>query len=339
MNILKVTLKRNVLLAICLSAGISTLAFAQKSSSANISARFAHAQFDAKTNTYSLDMEMKSAGARQQLFGMNLRFFYDASELEFVSVGDLYPGYQLLGGQPKVFKGNADSGNKMFDFEESAAYVNGAIQLIKEDAPLEIVPNQWIKVGKLNFKLPGTIAPGSRVCPTVIWDMQESAQKGGFFPGDDGVVITVLENNPATPQISAPANVSTVAFNWAYDNSNNLPHGRPLNQECFSLGTSTTASYEAAVGERGYALYQNYPNPFVDNTTIEFVLPEAQEAHLIFCDVTGKVIHTIEGDYKAGNNAVNIVRTAWPVQGGMLFYRLETGDYSSPALKMTVIER
>ena len=339
MNNLKVTLTRNVLLAICLSAGISTLAFSQKSSSANISTRFAHAQFDAKTNTYSLDMEMKAEGARQQLFAMNLRFFYDASKLDFASVSELPAAYQLLGGQPKAFKGNADSGYKMFNLEESAAYVNSAIQLVKEDEPLEIQTNQWIKVGKLNFKLSSAIVPGSRVCPAVIWDLQENAKKGGFFPGDDGVVITVLENNPNTPQISAPANVSTMAFNWAYDKSNNLPYGRPLNQECFSVATSTTASYEAAVGERGYALYQNYPNPFVDNTVIEFVLPEAQEARLIFCDVTGKIVHTIQGDYKAGQNAVQIVRTAWPIQGSMLFYRLETGDYSSPALKMTVIER
>ncbi len=339
MNILKVTLTRNVLLAICLSAGISTLALAQKSSSVNISTRFAHAKFDAKTNTYSLDMEMMSAGARQKLFGMNLRFFYDASKMEFSSVGDLPAAYQLMGGQPKAFKGNADSGYKLFNLEESAAYVNGAIQLVKEDEPLELQPNQWTKVGKLNFTLSSTLAPGSRICPTVIWDLQDKAQKGGFLPGGDGVVITVVENNPVTRQTTAPANVSTVPINWAYDDSaESLPYGNPVNQECFSVGASTTANHEAVVGEKGYALYQNYPNPFVDNTMIEFVLPEAQEARLIFSDVTGKVIHMVQGDYKTGNNAVKIIRTELPVQGGMLFYRLETGNYASPALKMTVIE-
>ena len=339
MNILKVTLTRNVLLAICLIAGISTFAFAQKSSSVNISTRFAQARYDANAQTYSLDMEMKSQGSRQYLFGLNLRFFYDASVLEFTSVSDLPAVYELLGGQPKVFKGNADSGYKLFDLQESAAYVNGAIQLIKEDAPLEITPYQWTKVGKLNFKLAGDLTQGARFCPTVIWDLQGSAQNGGFLPGSDGVVITVLENNPATPQVSAPANVSAQPFNWAYDNSEQKPYGKPLNQECFSVSASTTSDHEVFVGEKGYGLYQNYPNPFVDNTIIEFVLPGDEEARLIFSDVTGRVIHTVKGDYKTGRNAAKIERTGLPAQGGVLFYRLETENYSSPALKMTIVER
>lgn len=337
MNILKVTLTRNVLLAICLTAGIGTLAFAQKSSSVNINTRFSQARFDAKSKTYTLDMEMKSQGSRHQLFGMNLRFFYDASHLEFVSVSELPASYALLGDQPKAFRGNADSGYKMFDLQESAAYVNGAIQLTKEDQPLEINPHQWVKVGKLNFKVTGELSPGTRFCPAVIWDVQGNAAKGGFLPGSDGVVVTVLENNPATPQTSAPANITAVQYNWAYDSAEKMPYGKPVNQECFTV-SSTTASHEV-LDEKGYALYQNYPNPFVDNTVIEFVLPEAQEARLVFSDVAGRVIHTIEGDYKAGANAVKIVRTAWPVQGSVLFYRLETDTYNSPALKMTVVER
>lgn len=339
MNILKVTLTRNVLLAICLTAGIGTLAFAQKSSSVNINTRFSQARFDAKSKTYTLDMEMKSQGSRHYLFGMNLRFFYDAAHLEFVSVSELPAAYALLGDQPKAFRGNADSGYKMFDLQESAAFVNGAIQLTKEDQPLELNPHQWVKVGKLNFKITGELSPGARFCPAVIWDVQGNAQKGGFLPGSDGVVITVLENNPATPQTSAPANITALQYNWAYDSAEKMPYGKPVNQECFTVESSTTADHEIFVGEKGYGLYQNYPNPFANNTVIEFVLPAEEEARLIFSDIMGRVIHTVKGDYKAGRNTIKIERSVLPANEGIFFYRLETENYSSAALKMTIAER
>lgn len=338
MNILKVTLKRNVLLAFCLLSGISTIAFAQKSASAQLSTRFAHAQFNAAARTYSIDIEMMSEGTAQQLFGMNLRFFYDAADLEFVSISDLHPSYQTLGAPPQAFKGNAASGSAMFNLEESAAYINGAIQLTKEDAPLEIPANQWTKIGKLNFSVPKSIPDGSRICPNLIWDLQAAAEKGGFFAGDNGLTVTVVEKDPKTREVSAPANIAVLPFNWEYTNTDHMPFGHPLNADCFSIGGVVSSSNEVT-NHQGYTLYQNYPNPFADNTIIEFVLPSAQQARLVFCDVTGRVIHTIQGDYKAGQNAEKIERSVWPTQGSVLFYRLETAEYTSPVLKMTVVDR
>lgn len=337
MNILKVTLKRNVLLAIYLFFGISTLAIGQKIVSAQIATRFAHPQFNDAANAYSVDIEMMAKGAPQKLFGVNLRFFYDATDLEFVSLTDLHPSYSTMGNGPQPFIGSSASGSAMFNFEASAAYINAAIQLVKEDAPQEILLNQWNKIGKLNFKLPESLASGTRVCPSLVWDLHINTEKGGLFPGDNGVVVTVLENDPATRETSAPTKVSVVPFNWEYINTDQMPFGHPVNGQCISIG-STTANHDVADAQ-GYVLYQNYPNPFIDNTVIEFVLPKAQEARLVFCDVAGKVIHTIQGDYKAGQNAVKIERSAWPVMGNILFYRLETADYTSGVLKMTVVDR
>lgn len=335
MNILKVTFKRNVLLAFCLFSGISTVAFAQKDGSAQLSTRFAHPQINAAAKTYSVDIEMKATGTAQKLFGMNLRFFYDAAELEFVSLSELNPSYGTLN-QLQAFKGSAASGSKLFNFDEAATYVNGAIQLVQEDAPQEIAVNQWTKIGKLNFRIPESVANGSRICPTLVWDLHADAKKGGFLTGSDGVVVTVLENDPATRETSAPTAVAALPFNWEYTNTEVQPYGHPLNSECFSVG-AVSANHELT-DKLGYALYQNYPNPFAGNTIIEFVLPTAQEARLVFCDVTGKVIHTIQGDYAAGQNAVKIERSTWAAQSSMLFYRLETADHTSEVLKMTVLD-
>jgi len=335
MNMLKVTLKRNVLLASCLVFGLGTVALGQNAP--QISTRFTHPQYDAPTRTYTLDVEMQASGAAQKLFGMNVRFFYDASELEFLSLSELHPSYGILGEAPKAFTGNSNSGYAMFNFESSAGYVNGAVQLVKEDAPMEVLTNQWTKFFKARFKVPATVPDGSRLCPSVIWDLKADAQAGGFFPGDNGVVITVAENNPQSREVSGPARVNPVAFNWENLSATAMPYGRPLNSECLSIGGVSTASHEVAVDEKGYALYQNYPNPFSSKTMIEFILPEALEAKLIFCDVTGRLVHQIEGDYKAGHNAVNVQRGAWSVQGNVLFYRLETSDYTSEVRKMTLV--
>lgn len=330
MNILKVTFKRNVLPAICLFFGVSTLALAQKGA-ANLSIRFAHPQYEAQTKTYNVDVEMKAAGTPRKLFGMNVRFFYDASELEFLSLGELPAGYGILGEAPKAFVGNNNSGNAMFNLDASAGYINSAIQLLQEDKPFQVPVNQWVKVFKARFKVPESMANGARLCPSLIWDMQSNAQEGGFFPGDNGVVITAVDENPISRQTTTPLSVSSVPFNWEYNANSGMPFGRPMNVECLTTG-ATTASQD--VDENGYALFQNYPNPFVDNTVIEFVLPEAQEAKLIFSDVTGSIVNVIEGKYKAGKNLVKIDRHSWKAQGNVLFYRLETSGYTSSVLKM-----
>ncbi|MBK9335053.1 MAG: hypothetical protein IPM98_00130 [Lewinellaceae bacterium] len=335
MNMLKVTTKRAVLLATALFIGLGTLL--AQANSARISTRFANPQFNAQAKTYTLDIEMQAEGAPEQLFGLNMRFFYDASELEFVSMSELHPSYMIQGALPQAFRGNDASGSALFNFEASAAYINSAIQLTKEDAPLEISDKQWTKVGKLNFKVPELALGIERLCPSVLWDQKTSIRKEGFLPGSNGVVVTLVERDPATRETTKPARVTGTAFNWESIETEAMPFGHPVNKTCVTLGSVT--SLHEVTDARGYALYQNYPNPFADNTVIEFVLPESQRARLIFSDVTGKVIHTIQGDYKAGQNAVKIERSTWPVQGAMLFYRLETTDFVSRALKMTVIDR
>ncbi|MBK8492599.1 MAG: hypothetical protein IPL49_17340 [Saprospirales bacterium] len=180
MNMLKITSSRLVLFVLCLLLGIGTGAFGQTSSL--ISVRFANPHYDVQANTYTLDVEMKAIGSPQQLFGMNVRFFYDASELEFLSLEALHPSYSLLGGSPNVFKGNSASGPEMFSFEESAAYVNGAVQLTKENAPLTIEKNKWTKVFEARFNVPASIPDGTMLCPSLTWDLKAYAQEEGFFP-------------------------------------------------------------------------------------------------------------------------------------------------------------
>ena len=58
--------------------------------------RLANPSYDCKTKLYCLDVEFQSNTAEQQVFGVNLRFFYDDDVLEYWSMGEFAKGYASL---------------------------------------------------------------------------------------------------------------------------------------------------------------------------------------------------------------------------------------------------
>ena len=84
----------------------------------------------------------------------------------------------------------------------------------------------------------------------------------------------------------------------------------------------------SAMEVNNFSLYQNTPNPFTAETRIGFVLPEATEATLTIYDVTGKVVHVIEGDYNQGYNEEGVSRDQLG-SAGVYYYQLETGDHTA----------
>jgi hypothetical protein len=64
----------------------------------------------------------------------------------------------------------------------------------------------------------------AQFCPSLVWDKQQipagnqPPESGdGFLPGDDGVVVTVMD--PTGQQDSSPTYEMVQQFNWAYDTS------------------------------------------------------------------------------------------------------------------------
>jgi len=85
---------------------------------------------------------------------------------------------------------------------------------------------------------------------------------------------------------------------------------------------------------KGFALYQNEPNPFKELTTISFNLPEAGSASLKIFDVTGKLMYSQRGEYAEGLNQVRVSKLG---ATGVMYYQIESGDYTATK-KMIVIE-
>lgn len=113
--------------------------------------------------------------------------------------------------------------------------------------------------------------------------------------------------------------LAPVAYNGAY-----TPHEIEL----------VFTESKATDGE--FALYQNIPNPFKDETVIGFNLPEAASATILISDVAGRLLKKVEGDFVKGYNEVNISRSELP-QAGLLFYELRTSKHTATK-QMIVIE-
>lgn len=105
----------------------------------------------------------------------------------------------------------------------------------------------------------------------------------------------------------------------------NLP-GRAYNSQLLEATVQLRFSEQTSAVDLGgatlqVALQQNQPNPFVDQTTIGFILPEACTAQLRIVDGTGRVLEERTGAYPAGLN-----RETFQLSGlsGVLYYELTT---------------
>ncbi len=81
-----------------------------------------------------------------------------------------------------------------------------------------------------------------------------------------------------------------------------------------------------------FELFQNQPNPFTGKTTIGFNLPASEYAKLTIYDMTGRVLKTIEGEFKKGYNEVNVSDLN---ASGVVEYKLQTS--TNAAMKKMII--
>lgn len=89
-----------------------------------------------------------------------------------------------------------------------------------------------------------------------------------------------------------------------------------------------------ALNLAGSSLNQNYPNPFVDQTNISFVLDKAQEVELIVTDITGKTVYYRQvGTVQAGENVISLQASG--LKPGNYFYTVK-GDSFRETKRMTI---
>ena len=80
-----------------------------------------------------------------------------------------------------------------------------------------------------------------------------------------------------------------------------------------------------------FELYQNEPNPFHNQTTIEYTLPADGEVSLILRDETGKQLKVMQQNGKMGRNQFQLEETSLP--SGMIYYQIYS-KFGTKAKKM-----
>jgi hypothetical protein len=190
-----------------------------------VTVRFANPEYDCVTQMYTVDVEFQSDTPDKQLYGMNVRFFYNDYDLEFISFGEFVTGYGAVSPNPPyVTTSTAYGGELLFGFDGPYEYINGAIQKTGSTS-LTLSTTSWTKIFNMSFLIddPESFNSGN-FCPSLVWDLKEDGS-GGISAG---IIITLVQGSGSTQ-----ATPAVVQFNWAYGGSPGF-HGNPVETDCIS---------------------------------------------------------------------------------------------------------
>jgi hypothetical protein len=138
-----------------------------------------------------------------------------------------------------------------------------------------------------------------------VWTKQNSALLGIGTEGAARQGWSVALSSEGTLIESGPYDNGGAGAIWAFHDP--------------SLGISQSSDLPGL-----FALEQNYPNPFSQNTLIRFQISELSDARLTIYDMTGRIVSTLVNDrLTPGKYEVKFDGSS--ISGGSYFYCLETG--------------
>ncbi len=105
-------------------------------------------------------------------------------------------------------------------------------------------------------------------------------------------------------------------------------------EEKLDLSLVFTDRFDQQLGT--FKLYQNKPNPFRDDTIIEFDLPNSDYATMTVFDVSGRVVYRVSDYFESGVNQI-VINKSQIGQIGLLYYSLQSGAFTAQK-KMILIE-
>jgi hypothetical protein len=159
------------------------------------------------------------------------------------------------------------------------------------------------------------------------------------YTGDGEIVcqykkVEEIESNT----IGIENNTQTIGLQYVYNNDYD-PTALGL-EKGMAIKFTTEAPYgylyvgiedEQNFNVNGFTLGQNQPNPFSDNTTINYSLPEAANLILSIYNVQGKLVRSLyNGPQQAGNHSMDWNGTddnGNELNAGIYFYQLQTEGF------------
>jgi hypothetical protein len=176
-------------------------------------------------------------------------------------------------------------------------------------------------------------------------------QQNLTFVGVEAGVINIEENHVADlgGQVRMSWNktnstglaVDDILFTMVFDVASNVDlassvhlEGSDFSSEAYNSDNEVLSVKWNTRESKGFALYQNTPNPFKELTTIGYDLPMDMNATLTIYDLSGKVVKSMELIGVKGYNSVILGKDE--LRSGMLYYTIQAGEFTSTR-KMIVI--
>jgi hypothetical protein len=86
----------------------------------------------------------------------------------------------------------------------------------------------------------------------------------------------------------------------------------------------------------GYGLAQNYPNPFRQETTIAYSLPEKQAVKVIVYNQVGSIVKVLVDEVRpAGSHEISL--STGTLASGLYTYKMIAGNFVK-SLKMVIVK-
>lgn len=177
----------------------------------------------------------------------------------------------------------------------------------------EVIPGNIANLNNANFAI-----HQEQSVLVVSWDTEETVSEQIFFTvnltaKEDGKLSDYIKLN--TELINAEVYTSDLeiqGLDLVFENNNN---------------SATDMTFE---------LYQNTPNPFVNQTSISFNLPSEDEIELIIYDMSGKQLFAQKGIFTKGFNAITVDQSQFN-SNGVLYYQINS-SFGSQTKKMVLIK-
>jgi hypothetical protein len=156
------------------------------------------------------------------------------------------------------------------------------------------------------------------------------ATGGAFFYAVGGLALwqsfmTGLPVNPSISMFTSYLVVSTaviVLYLAMYGNSKGIDSGSEIYKATLDIATGIDLR---PYSDQRITLYQNIPNPFKEQTWINFKLSERGKTSLKIFDMAGKEIKSLVNDVlNQGKHSINV--TSEGLRSGIYYYVLRSGN-------------
>lgn len=142
------------------------------------------------------------------------------------------------------------------------------------------------------------------------------------YPGG-GTGCARITGNPTMAMVG---NYTLVVYvtGYLHFNSARFPQQFSNNVKLNVESSSSIFRFASYTQPTGFELKQNYPNPFVGSTTIEFTSPSTQPAYFKVFSLLGDLVYEKEIPAVRGDNKITFDRNN--LKNGLYFYSVQIGD-------------